>query len=292
MSTDSTTDLAAPASSSALSKWTHIAAALLLAAAAILKAYQTVAHPDVNNLLLSIGYGALIEFELMLAGLLLLRVWPREVWVVTLLAFTIFAGVSVKHAVAGASSCGCFGAVRVDPKITAVVDVVMMALLLIGGPRVRDVEEEATPPRRVSGAGVALVAVTMLLAGAAVTYALMPRSGIVVMDGAEHDFGVIPAADGGNCQHTFLVRNTANRAVKITQYESSCGCTTATIPSQPVPPGGAAEVRVKANWTGVTGTPYARVTLSTDSWWTPRVSLVVHADIVDSTGSAATQLAH
>ena len=83
----------------------------------------------------------------------------------------------------------------------------------------------------------------------------------------------------GRCEHTFAVRNTSQRALRITGFHSSCGCTIAELPAPAIPPGGWAEVRVRADWSGVVGQPYARVTLYTDNFWTRRVLLTIHAEI-------------
>src|SRR5438093_351538 len=113
----------------------HAAAALLLIAAALLKAYQTVARPDVVTISSRLLAGALIEFELALAGTLLLQLWPRAAWGLAITSFTVFAGVSVGRSINGVSSCGCFGPINIDPRITAGLDVLMVALLMLAGPQ-------------------------------------------------------------------------------------------------------------------------------------------------------------
>src|SRR5438067_1771842 len=94
----------------------HITVGLLLIAAAVLKAYQAVAGPIAFSLTAALFDFALIEFELILGGMLVLNVRPVAAWALAIGAFTIFAGVSLKKAMAGASACGCFGPAAVDPR--------------------------------------------------------------------------------------------------------------------------------------------------------------------------------
>jgi hypothetical protein len=63
--------------------------------------------------------------------------------------------------------------------------------------------------------------------------------------------------------------------VTITQAHSSCRCTVASAPTEPIPPGGTAEIVVRADWSDVIGEPLSRVTLETANWLTPRVELVI-----------------
>lgn len=250
-----------------------VAAGVLLAAAAMLKTYQMLARPDVGTTTAKLGGGALIEAELALATMLLLRLMPRATWGIAIAAFTIFAGVSVGRSLHGVSSCGCFGPINVDPRITAGIDLLMVTLLVLAGPP--QPRESSRAPR----AALAGMMMLMLLAAAATVYAAVPKAGLVAIESADHDFGTIDGEQAKRCEHVFLVRNASKTPLTITGYESSCGCTVADVPGGAIAAGEVVEVLVRANWTGVTGTPYARVTLNTDNWWTPRVSLVIHAEI-------------
>src|SRR3954454_22987086 len=71
----------------------HATAAALLAAAALLKAYQAVAAPAVGPLAPRLLEVALIQYELALAGLLALNLWPTFSWGLATATFTVFAGV-------------------------------------------------------------------------------------------------------------------------------------------------------------------------------------------------------
>jgi hypothetical protein len=252
-------------------------AAALLITAAILKTYQAVAQPNLASS--QFREFLLIGFELVLGAALLLGVWPKFSWALALLTFTIFAGVSARKAMMGSSSCGCFGFAAVNPRVMVVIDLVMVALLFWSGARSAYRDHVTSFQRFAHRAGVVVLSLLMLTVVAAGAYALLPKAGIVA-DAAEYDFGTISMDRADQCDHTFVIRNTARRPLKITGSRSSCACTLAEVPSSPIAPGETAEVRVRANWSGVTGQPYAQVTLLTDSYLTPRVPLVIHGTVI------------
>jgi hypothetical protein len=257
----------------------HVAAAALLMAAALLKAYQAVAGPaevrSTASRLLELG---LIEFELIVAAMLLLNVLPFAARYLALTAFTVFAGVSLRKAMSGFSTCGCFGPVDVDPRATAAIDLLMVLLLALAP---SPSPPPSSPTRWSVWRRIALMAFTVLMiaAAGAVAFAALPKRGLMVAGSAVHDFGLVAPDRAARCEHTFLIRNTASRPIRITGFHSSCGCAVAYLPASPIPPGDSAEVRVRADWTGVVGQPYARVTLSTDNFWTRKVLLTIHAEI-------------
>ena len=72
---------------------------------------------------------AAIEFEIILGIWLLIGIALRT-WLVTVSAWTIFLFVVLGKAVGGATSCGCFGAMEVNPWITATFDAIAPAALL------------------------------------------------------------------------------------------------------------------------------------------------------------------
>lgn len=79
-------------------------------------------HPELQ--------GALIGFEWIFGLWLLTDWWPRATRLLSLLTFSAFAVAAAAKAAAGASSCGCFGAVRTDPRLTAALDVFLVVAIL------------------------------------------------------------------------------------------------------------------------------------------------------------------
>jgi hypothetical protein len=122
------------------SAFARFGCAALLLIAATLKMYQLFTDPG-----LGVIHGsrwlqtALVEYELLLAIWLLSDVglqWGRRIALVTFLGFgcyAFFLGIS------GASSCGCFGKVPVNPWWTFGLDAALVILLFVWKPRrVRD----------------------------------------------------------------------------------------------------------------------------------------------------------
>jgi hypothetical protein len=278
-----------PTAPQPFTRMVHLLAAALLTAAALLKAYQAAGRPQNLPLAPRVLEIAAVEFELLLAALLALRVRPSLTWGVAVATFAVFAGVSLKKALAGAPHCGCFGPVHMNPRVTTVVDAVMVALLLLAGPQIEPSDGARAMRRRVAwrlaaGAFAAL----MLVSFAGAAYAAWPKPGLVADAPDNYDFGTVSAdrAAAGRLEHAFVVRNTASRPLRITGARNGCACTVTDLPAAPIPPGPSATVTVRADWSGVVGRPYAQVTLETDSFWTPRVPLVVQAEIVPSPAAA------
>jgi hypothetical protein len=113
----------------------YIVVAAMLIVSALLKTYEAALNEPGVAVQRKLMELALIEFELLLGGMLLLNVRPAWGWGIAIATFTIFAGVSVRTSLAGASSCGCWGGAHVDPRLMAAVDVVIVALLVAAGPR-------------------------------------------------------------------------------------------------------------------------------------------------------------
>lgn len=78
---------------------------------------------------------AVVNVEVVLGLLLVGGGWQRVVRWVTLGCFAIFACVAGYKALEHEASCGCFGRVAVDPRMTLVFDVTILALLLWSWPR-------------------------------------------------------------------------------------------------------------------------------------------------------------
>src|SRR4051812_10602478 len=58
------------------------------------------------------------QVELMLAFWLVSRFYPRTSWRFATALFLLFGAVTLYQALSGGSSCGCFGALKINPWIT------------------------------------------------------------------------------------------------------------------------------------------------------------------------------
>ena len=118
-----------------------IAAVLLLAAG--LKAYQLATAPlppvvqgSVFTPLLELLNDryflmATVVGEILFALVLIAGIWLHWTWLFSLFGFMAFAIVSLIKGLSGEASCGCFGTVTVNPWITMVFDMVIMACLAV-----------------------------------------------------------------------------------------------------------------------------------------------------------------
>ncbi len=250
--------------------------ALLLIVAAMLKTYQSFrTTPEMAMYARAFELG-LIEFELIVGGMLLLKLYPRLAWGLTVVAFTIFTGVSVKNTLAHVPACGCFGPAAVNPRVMAAIDALIVVGLLMTGPRPTSVPVY----QRLWRTGVVAVVAFMFLAVGISAYAAVPKRGLVADEHGMYDFGTLRAEDAKLCEHTFVMRNTSSRPIRVTGSTTSCACTVAEVPSAPIPAGSSAEVRVQAHWAFGAGSTYSLVTLKTDSRWTPEVHLTLAAQII------------
>ena len=113
-----------------------IAATLLVAA--VSKSYMLSTTPTMGDGILDnrLFQIALVNFELALSVWLIAGLMPRFSWLVTIACFSVFAIVSFyKAAVLHESSCGCFGAVQVNPWITMTLDLAIIGLLIVFRPK-------------------------------------------------------------------------------------------------------------------------------------------------------------
>jgi hypothetical protein len=78
--------------------------------------------------LLAVG----IQLELVVGLLLVSGLWLPWAWAAAITLFSSFAGISLLRALAGLESCGCFGAIRVNPWATLAIDLAILGALLLG----------------------------------------------------------------------------------------------------------------------------------------------------------------
>jgi len=65
------------------------------------------------------------------------------------------------------------------------------------------------------------------------------------------DFGVL--IEGEKVEHTFKFKNTGSKDLIITKVSTTCGCTVADYPQDPIPPGGNGKIEVVFNSEGKHG---------------------------------------
>lgn len=121
-----------------VSKIVMSATGLVLIIAAVLKAHQLLTEP-----ILSEGFWESwlffviqIPLELGLGIWLVCGLFRKAAWLIAVFSFILFIGVTLQKGLIGAASCGCFGAVDVNPWTTLfALDVPVLFALLIFRPK-------------------------------------------------------------------------------------------------------------------------------------------------------------
>jgi thiol-disulfide isomerase/thioredoxin len=111
---------------------------LVLIVASALKAHQMLTVPIVSQGLWEswVFFLIAVPLEMGLGIWLVSGLFRKAGWLLGVLSFGFFIGVTAYKAVAGELSCGCFGTVSVNPWITLLtIDVPLFLLLLIFYPR-------------------------------------------------------------------------------------------------------------------------------------------------------------
>jgi hypothetical protein len=114
-----------------------VALAFVLLAASALKCHQLATEPILGTSLLDSRWLLIVtvEFELFLGLWLPANCFARATWVVALACFGLFTCVSLYKALSGYASCGCFGAVQVNPWHMTGLDAAIVVSLLHWRPR-------------------------------------------------------------------------------------------------------------------------------------------------------------
>ena len=93
----------------------------------------------------------------------------------------------------------------------------------------------------------------------AVTPAIAMATTALSFDKTTHDFGGI--TDGGPVETVFVLTNTGNEPLVISEAKGSCGCTVPEYPTDPVAPGETREIKVSFNPSGKEGAQNKTVTI-------------------------------
>ncbi len=120
-------------------------AGLLLIVASVLKAHQMLTEPIVSKGLWEswVFFLIAVPLELGLGVWLVSGLFRKAGWLLGVLSFGFFVGVTAYKAITGELTCGCFGKINVNPWMTLLtIDVPLFVLLLIFFPR----REKLLPP--------------------------------------------------------------------------------------------------------------------------------------------------
>lgn len=98
-----------------------------------------------------------------------------------------------------------------------------------------------------------LLVLSMVLLTLGVMSAQEKNGAVIAVEGnSTHDFGDVKEADGP-VTHTFVVKNTGNAPLILTNVQSSCGCTTPSWTKEPIAPGKTGKIDVTFDVNGRPG---------------------------------------
>jgi hypothetical protein len=245
---------------------------LFLLGAAGLKIHGLFSGSSVRDSLLSSPrlQVATIEVELLLGAWLLSGWWLVGAWTAALGFFGIVAGVSLYLALVGQTSCGCFGAVAVNPWATLGIDVTAtLALLLCRPPQSSGLlspQSKAYSFKTALTVGAALVP----MGGACLLWnddldAVLAqlRGEAVTVEPALTDVGKGKAGE----KRTFSVQlsNRSAKTVRILGGTTSCSCIATNDLPITIAPGATETITVEVRFRGSPGRFQHRYYLYTDA---------------------------
>jgi len=195
--------------------------------------------------------------ELLLALWLLSGSAARLARAAAMVFFIVVAAVSLRMALEGQSSCGCFGRVVVHPWVTFGIDSVI-ATLLLGSMFLRS--EMADSARmsisgtllRGSGIAVVLIAVLMSAWGSDLSTVMARlRNQPLTMSPRNSAIGSGKVGEARVAQ--FVVENHSDRVVKLVGGSASCACATTEAMPCEIPVGGSMTIPVFVKFYGTKG---------------------------------------
>ncbi len=202
---------------------------LVLLAAALMKARQWAVDPYSPSGVphIPILRVAAVNAELALAFWLLSGVSPHSARAAAVACFTVFGAVATQDALAGESSCGCFGSLRVHPWLTAGFDLVAIACLAGVAPR----------RHRATHFQVGLVLAVLCTTSLAVTWPIVraanqPR---LVVTPAAIDLGPVRPRESQRAGLTVV--NTGGAPVELAAVTTTCSCVAIILPRGVLAPG-------------------------------------------------------
>lgn len=120
--------------------WTilRVLISIILLTASCMKAHMLATTPMLGDDILHSRWFniVVVQFETFFGIWLFVGLLPKLTGLASIGCFTIFAAVSGYKAVSGEASCGCWGAVDVNPWYTMLFDLVVVGLLVVFRPKV------------------------------------------------------------------------------------------------------------------------------------------------------------
>jgi hypothetical protein len=221
---------------------------------------------------------------------LILGVAPRLLRLAAIAYFGLLAAVSLWLGIRGVPSCGCFGAVVVNPWITFGIDIVAIIALAWARPReARDIAPMLSKPFLMrtltlalgASAVVAVFAVTAVAQYGSVTTALVAlRAEALSVEPPIADIGNGPAGERLTVRLTVV--NRGDRPVRLVGGKSDCKCIVTDDLPQVVPAGESRTVNARVLLPRVPGEFRHKYIFNTDDPGQPVVAGMIVAHVAEA----------
>lgn len=175
----------------------------------------------------------IVEWEIILGAWLMSGTHRLLASIVAMATFVIFAAASFWQGWIGQSSCGCFGAIQVNPWLSFSIDIVALLLLMVSARRERrEPTNTLHPPKvlRVVGVGACGVfAILGVLTAIATVIFGSPQAGLAYLRGERLSVQprFVDVGEGGlgeTREVAVLLHNWTDRPIRILGGTSDCSC--------------------------------------------------------------------
>jgi hypothetical protein len=99
----------------------------------------------------------------------------------------------------------------------------------------------------------------------------------IACDAPNFNFGSADASQ--SVEHEYVLRNTGNLTLEISQVRPSCGCTVANISEKSVPPGAESRVTARLSLQGRTGHQHKTIVVESNDPQQPQLMLTMEGDV-------------
>lgn len=110
------------------------------------------------------------------------------------------------------------------------------------------------------------------------------NAAIITFENTVHDYGTIKKGSDGNC--IFKFKNTGNEPLVLTNVTTSCGCTIAAWPKEPILPEKTGEIKVNYTKTNTVGTISKQITVTSNAS-NGTIVLSIKGSVIEDTNAEA-----
>ena len=210
-----------------------------------------------------------IVTELLLGTWLLSGQWLRAAWIASLAFFSVLASASLYLALLGQTDCGCFGRLAVNPWVTFLLDLAILAALLLFRPRGISPSFQMSYGLRAAKVGMAAALLTLFVAVLFLAMVDRPADALARLRGepltvepAVSEVG--EAAAGTQRWFTVHLVNHTDHPIRVVGGTASCACTATQDLPVTVPPYEMRPINILMTFSGGAGYFQHRFALFTD----------------------------